>query len=243
VDDSSWILPADALRIWQFHVDWTTPANSSFGLTGFQPNDTLNTAAFNLLPCVVSRSSSCIPQKGTTRKLDSLADRLMFRLTYRRLADHEALLVNHTVKVTGATGRAGIRWYEVRDPGGVPTIFQQGTYAPADSSFRWMGSMAMDKQGNIALGYSVSSSTIYPSIRYAGRLVGDPLGTLPQTEASIVVGTGAQTHSASRWGDYSDMTVDPVGGCIFWYTQEYIKTTGPAPWQTRIASFKFPGCS
>jgi hypothetical protein len=172
---------------------------------------------------------------------------LMFRLTYRKFANHDALFVNHTVKVPSPKAgpifdRAGIRWYEIRNPNTNPAIFQQGLFAPADGLYRWMGSIATDKQGNMALGYSVSSSNIFPSIRYAGRLAGDPLGTLPRTENNIIAGGGAQTHPSGRWGDYSDMTVDPVDNCTFWYTQEYIKTTGPVPWRTRIASFKFPGC-
>ena len=131
----------------------------------------------------------------------------------------------------------------MRNPGSSPTLYQQGTFAPADNLYRWMGSLAMDHMGDIALGYSISSTTLDPSIRYTGRLVTDPLGTLPQGEATIVTGGGAQTHYASRWGDYSAMSVDPVDDCTFWYTQEYIQTTGTALWRTRIASFKFPGCN
>jgi hypothetical protein len=234
-------LGADAARMWKFHVDWTTPANSTFGLAG-APNNVLPVASFDLLPCTISGSRSCIPQQSSTQKLDSIGDRLMFRATYRNFGDHESVMLNHTVLADG-TDRAGVRWYEVRDPSTTPTIYQQGTYAPADGQYRWMGSIAMDRVGNIALGYSVSSTTLDPSIRYAGRLTSDPLGTLPQAETSIITGTGAQTGSAARWGDYSDMTVDPVDDCTFWYTQEYIQTTGAVSWQTRVASFKFPSCT
>ena len=177
VDDNSYGMGADAMRIWKFHVDWTTPANSTFGLSS-QPNFTLPVASFDLLPCTLSGSRNCVPQPGTSQKLDVIGDRLMFRAVYRNFGDHDAVLLNHTVKADG-TDRAGIRWYEVRDLFGTPSIYQQGTFAPADGGYRWMGSLAFDHVGNIALGYSVSSSTIYPSIRYAGRLVGDPLGTLP----------------------------------------------------------------
>ncbi|MBI5565986.1 MAG: carboxypeptidase regulatory-like domain-containing protein, partial [Chloroflexi bacterium] len=234
-------LGADAMRIWEYDVDWTTPGNSTFGLSG-QPNATLPVASFDHLPCTLAPSRSCIPQPGTSIKLDVLGDLMMFRAAYRNFGDHESVTVNHSVLADGAD-RAGIRWYEVRDPGGTPAIYQQGTYAPADGQYRWMGSVAMDHVGNIALGYSVASSTVYPSIRYAGRLSTDPLGTLPQAEASIIEGSGAQTGTGSRWGDYSDMTVDPVDDCTFWYTNEYIQTTGTAPWQTRVASFKFPNCA
>ena len=241
VDDSYFFGAADAVRLWKFHVDWATPANSTFGLAG-QPNAVLNVAPFDSLPCVVNGDRSCIPQKSSTVKLDSLGDRLMFRAAYRNFGDHESVVLNHTVKADG-TDRAGVRWYEVRNPGATPAIYQQGTFAPPDGQYRWMGSLAMDHMGDIALGYSISSTSLDPSIRYTGRLVNDPLGTLTQGEATIVTGGGAQTHSSLRWGDYSAMSVDPVDDCTFWYTQEYIQVTGSATWRTRIASFKFPGCN
>jgi hypothetical protein len=231
----------DMMSIWRFHTDWTTPANTTFGLSG-QPNFTLPVDNFSLLPCVNNGSQNCIPQQGSSQRLDSLGDRLMFRAAYRNFGDHEAVVLSHTVLADG-TDRAGIRWYEVRGVSGTPTIFQQGTYAPADGNYRWMGSIAMDRMGNIGLGYSIASSTMYPSIRYTGRLAGDPLGDLPQAEGQVIAGGGAQTHVAARWGDYSAMSVDPVDDCTFWYTQEYLQTTGMAPWQTRIASFRFPNCT
>ena len=186
---------------------------------------------------------TCIPQSGTKQKLDSLADRLMFRLAYRRFADHESLVVSHSVKVGTSKQNpyTGVRWYEVRSPGGTPVVYQQSTYSP-DTTYRWLGSVAMDKQGNMALGYSASSSTLHPAIRYTGRLATDALNTM-QAEASIVEGTGSQSgNNLSRWGDYSAMTVDPVDDCTFWYTNEYLKTTGSFNWSTRLASFKFPSC-
>ncbi len=240
VDDAAWIPPDDTLRIWEFHVDWTNPASSTFGIDG-QPNVALTTTDWTPLPCV-GISRDCIPQPDTSQRLDAIGDRLMYRLAYRNLGSHESLVVNHSVRADGAD-RAGVRWYEVRDPGGVATIHQQGTYAPADGDYRWMGSIALDHNGNIALGYSVASTNTYPSIRYAGRLAGDPLGTLPQGETMLIAGSGSQTHSAARWGDYSMMGIDPVDDCTFWYTQEYIQITSPADWQTRIGSFRFPSCS
>ena len=180
---------------------------------------------------------ACIPQLGTNQRLDSLADRLMYRLAYRNFGDHEALVVNHSV--TAGTG-TGIRWYEVRSPGGTPVVFQQGTFAP-DTSFRWMGSAAMDHVGNIAVGYSVSSTAINPGIRFTGRAPGDPLGTLG-TELTIQDGTGSQLANLNRWGDYSSISVDPTDDCTFWYTTEYLKTNGTFNWSTRIANFKFAGC-
>src|SRR5207253_2389904 len=125
-----------------------------------------------------------------------------------------------------AGSSVGVRWYEIRSPGTTPTIFQQGTYAP-DSNFRWMGSIAMDRNGNMALGFSVSSSTIHPEIHYTGRLAGDPAGQMAQGEGTIIDGAGSQTGSSlSRWGDYSMMVVDPVDDCTFWYTNEYIPSDG-----------------
>jgi hypothetical protein len=166
----------------------------------------------------------------------------MYRLAYRNFTTHESLVVNHSVQV--GTSRknpfTGVRWYELRSPGGTPTVFQQGTYAP-DSNFRWMGSIGMDKVGNIAVGYSVSSSQIHPAIRYTGRVPTDPLGTLA-AEASIIEGAGSQTRNLNRWGDYSSIAIDPVDDCTFWYTTEYLKANGTFNWSTRIASFKFPSC-
>jgi len=217
------------LNLYKFHVDFTTPANSSF--TG---PTVLSVAAFNPL----CGGGTCVPQPGTTQKLDSLADRLMYRLAYRNFGTHESLVVNHSVTV--GTG-GGVRWYEIQDPGGTPTVAQQGTFAP-DASFRWMGSIAMDQFGDIALGYSVSNKTsVHPSIAYTGRVPTDPAGTM-EGEVNIVTGTGSQTTGLNRWGDYSAMQVDPVDDCTFWYTQEYIKTNGTFNWNTRITNFKFPAC-
>ena len=161
----------------------------------------------------------------------------MFSAQYRNMGDHESLWLNHTV---ASGGTAGVRWYEVRDLSATPTLYQQGTYDPGDGHYRWMGSLAIDQDGNMALGYSVSSSTLFPSIRYTGRLNGEALGQLPQGETSLMEGTGSQTGS-NRWGDYSLMTVDPVDDCTFWYTQEYFATTS-GNWTTRVGSFKFPSC-
>jgi hypothetical protein len=134
-----------------------------------------------------------------------------------------------------------VRWYELRILNGTPSVNQQGTLGTSDGTHRWMGSIAMDKQGNIALGYSASSSSVFPSVRYTGRLATDPSGTM-QTENIIQVGAGSQLANLSRWGDYSAMTVDPVDDCTFWYTNEYLKASGTFNWSTRIASFKFPVC-
>ncbi len=226
--------PADRLQQWDFHVDWTTPANSSFTQAAVLP-----VAAFNGNMCNFARN--CIGQLGTTAKLDAISDRLMFRNAYRNFGTYEAEVVDHTVNV--GSNRGAIRWYEVRNASTSPTLFQQGTYAgdSANTESRWMGSAALDANGDIAVGYSDSSATVHPSIRYVGRLVGDPLGTLPQGEATLITGAGSQTVANSRWGDYSMLAVDPSDDCTFWYTQEYYAATG-TNWQTRVGSFKFPSC-
>ena len=164
----------------------------------------------------------------------------MFRNAYRRFSDgHESMLNNYTVS---ANSVAGIRWFELRrtQPGNW-RIFQQSTYQP-DTTWRWMGSIASDNQGNIALGFSASSSSINPQIRYAGRLTTDPLNTL-SGEQHLFDGTGSQSATSNRWGDYSDLTVDPVDDCTFYYTNEYYQTTTSFNWRTRIGYFKFAECT
>jgi hypothetical protein len=222
---------AGAYRVFHFHVDFTTPANSTFTLFASPA-----AAGFSAL-CAATRS--CVPQLGTTNRLDGIGDRLMFRLAYRNFGDHEALVGNYTVSSGGV---AGIRWFELRNvTTGPVTVFQQSTYQP-DTTWRWMGSAAMDQQGNLAVGYSASSASINPQIRYAGRLFTDPLNALTQGETTLFAGAGSQTGTLNRWGDYSDLTVDPVDDCTFWYTQEYIPSNGSNNWRTRIGSFKFAGC-
>jgi hypothetical protein len=220
----------NALQLWKFHVDWAAPSSST--LTG---PTTIPVASFS----PACNGGTCIPQSGTSQKLDSLADRLMYRLAYRNFGDHESLVVGHSVT---AGSSVGMRWYELRSPSGTPTVYQQGTYAP-DSSYRWMGSIAMDRNGDIAMGFSVSSSTLHPGIRYTGRLAGDSLGVMTQGEGTIFDGGGSQTGSLARWGDYTSMSVDPSDDCTFWYTSEYLPSNGSFNWHTRVGSFKFPSCS
>jgi hypothetical protein len=219
------------IAYWNYHVDWTTPANSTF--TG--PTE-LGVAPY----AEACAGGTCIPQSGTGQQLDSLADRVMNRLAYRNFGDHQALVVNHSVT---AGSSVGARWYELRvAAGNALSVFQQGTYAP-DSNYRWMGSIALDQAGDMALGYSVSSSSLHPGIRYTGRVAADPAGTMPQGEATIITGAGSQTgQNLSRWGDYSSMTIDPSDDCTFWYTNQYIPANGAFNWKTRIGTFKFPNC-
>jgi hypothetical protein len=223
---------SNSLEMFKFHVDFVTPANSTF--TG---PTVINVTPFTPL---CAGSGNCVPQPGTTQRLDSLADRLMYRLAYRNFGDHESLVVNHSV-LAGSIG--GIRWYEVQNPNGAVNVAQQSTFSP-DGNFRWMGSIAMDKAGDMALGYTVGSGTLSPSIAVTGRAVSDPANTM-QAETMVVSGSGSQTSSSralSRWGDYSAMQVDPSDDCTFWYVSEYMKTTGIFNWNTRFSSFKFPNC-
>jgi Big-like domain-containing protein len=222
---------SSTLNLWRFHVDFANPGSSTF----IGPMSIAGVAPF-IAPC--PDTQSCIQQPATTQLLDSLGDRLMYRLAYRNFGDHESLVANHTV-VANTGGMVGVRWYEIRNPNSTPVIYQQGTFAP-DTDNRWMASIAMDRSGNIGVGYSVSSSATFPSIRYTGWEVGDTLGTL-QNETFLVSGGGSQT-GYSRWGDYSAMRIDPSDDCTFWYTQEYQATTQTANWNTRVGSFRFPSC-
>jgi hypothetical protein len=180
---------------------------------------------------------TCVPQKGTTQLLDTLGDRMMYRMAYRRFPDHDRVVVNHSVDNGGPVA---VRWYEILDPLTAPTVNQQGTFAP-DATYRWMASAAMDKSNDIALGYSASSATLNPAIRFTGRVPTDPAGTL-ETEASILEGTGSQTSGLSRWGDYTALQVDPSDDCTFWYTDQYEKVSGSFNWNSRIGSFAFTNC-
>ncbi len=198
---------SSSLNFWKMHVDWAHPANTTLSVAVAVPVTGFNAAC---------GGGTCVPQLGTSQQLDSLADRLMYRLAYRNFGSYESLVVNHSVAVgaTRKTTYAAVRWYELRKlSASVPTVYQQSTYAP-DSTFRWMGSIAMDKMGNIALGYSTSSSTLHPGIRYATRLASDPLNTL-SNETVILQGTGSQLSGLTRWGDYSAMALDPVDDCTF----------------------------
>jgi hypothetical protein len=167
----------------------------------------------------------------------------MYRLAYRNFGSYASLLANHTVNTGTGSSQTGIRWYELHNSGTGFRVYQEGTYAP-DSSYRWMGSIAMDKNGDIALGYSVSSTTLNPSIRYTGRVPSDPLGQM-EGEIDVLSAAGVLRGSKTntyRWGDYSNMVIDATDDCTFWYTTEYEPAGGNNHWSTRIASFRFPSC-
>ena len=257
----------DALNIWDLSVKWKKDPKASIVLKAQLP-----VAPFDsLFPCGVvpgtfaaPTARDCLPQPGITdgsQFLDILSyrQRPLWRLAYRNFESHEALVTNQSVEARPGLG--GTRWYEIRrSKNGAYSIHQQGTYAPDDGIHRWMGSVAMDHEGNMALGYSVVDGTdVFPGIRYTGRLSGDPNGEMTLGEAVIIDGTGVQTTTNSRWGDYTSMNIDPTDDCTFWYVNEYYEVSGvplplppppeplpppgtTAPWQTRIASFTLPDC-
>jgi len=243
--DGPYGAPFDALNVFELNVQWNSKPVASFGLVAQLPVNPFDSA----FPCAPT-SRDCLPQPGISNPaqfLDILSyrQRPTYRLAYRNFGKHEAMVTNQSVEARTAV--AGVRWYEIRRTEGQYSVYQQGTFSP-DNVHRWMGSIAMDKKGNAALGYSVVDGTsVFPGIRYTGRLAGDPLGQMPLGEGVIINGSGVQTTTNSRWGDYTSMNVDPVDDCTFWYVNEYYAVSGtPAdtrPWQTRVASFKLPGCS
>ncbi|MEZ5196974.1 MAG: T9SS type A sorting domain-containing protein [Bacteroidales bacterium] len=226
VRDDAWGYPEDRLWIWECAVDWIDTSNCHFSEVVV-----LETAPFD--SHIVQ--NDFIHQPGTSLKLHSLTHFMMYRLQFRSFGDYQTLVCNHTVEVDG-NEHAGVRWYELRNEGNGWFIHQQSSFAP-DADSRWMGSITMDADGNIGLGYSVSSDTTYPSIRVSGRRDADDPEILSIGEGEIVEGAGCQVNNP-RWGDYSMMAVDPVDDLTFWYTQEYLPVTGTFVWQTKIASFQ-----
>ena len=229
---------SNQLTYWDFHVDFANPQNSTF--TG--PNNITVPNYFE----ACGDGGTCIPQPLGGNRLDSLSDRLMFRNAYRNFGDHESMVLTHSVGPgEGSRAASALRWYELRatPPGSTFTLYQAGTFRDTAISL-WMGSIAMDKMGDIAIGFSASSSTVYPSIGYTGRVPGDPLGTLES--AKIAVTGSAVQQDATRWGDYSSMSVDPVDDCTFWYSQEYYNQehggAASMDWSTRVTGFRFHGC-
>ena len=245
-DDIDYGATFDALNIWELFIKWNSKPLASLTFAAQLP-----TAPFDSnFPCSPT-SRDCLPQPGITNPqqyLDILSyrQRPTFRLAYRNFRAYESMVTNQSVEAL--PGVAGVRWYEVRRTAGSYSIYQQGTFVPEDGVHRWMGSVAMDHDGNMLLGYSVTSdSTVYPGIRYTGRMNGDPLGQMTFTEGTVIDGTGVQRTTNSRWGDYTTMSVDPSDDCTFWYVNEYYTLAGQnestAGWQTRVASVKVPGCS
>lgn len=244
-DNASYGATFDALNVFELDVKWRSRPTASLKLAAQLP-----VASFDsMFPCAPT-SRDCLPQPGIanpSQYLDVLSyrQRPTWRLAYRNFKTYEAMVTAQSVEA--AAGVAGMRWYELRRTNGTYSVFQQGTFAPGDGVQRWMGSVAMDRQGNIGMGYSVVNGTnVFPGIRYTGRLAGDPLGQMTLGEGTIVNGTGVQLTTNSRWGDYTSLNVDPSDDCTFWYVNEYYTAAGQASsvagWQTRIGSFKVPAC-
>lgn len=227
-----WVVNAttNALNVRKLHVDFANSANSTLSAAA-----TVTVAAYSR----ACGGGTCIPQPGTSQQLDSLGDRLMYRLAYRQFAGYDALFVSHSVTSGSVTG---VRWYELRTAGAAtPTLYQQGTYQP-DSLYRWMSSGAFDKQGNLIVGYSVSSTSVKPDIRFSSRAPGDPLGTLGGETLMAPSTRGSQQATLARWGDYASMSVDPADDCTMYFTTEYLKADGKFNWSTRIGKTKVSTC-
>jgi hypothetical protein len=226
-----------SLHLYRFHVDFTNTSKSTF-----KGPINIPVKAYTM----ACGGGTCIPQSGTKQQLDSLGDRLMFRLAYRNFGDHESLVVSHSVMTSKAA--SGERWYEIRDPNGKTKVFQQGTFTHSGNSL-WMGSISTDKAGDMALGYSESNATtLHPSLAFTGRVPTDPLNTM-EGPATIFIAKGSATggtqNGANRWGDYSSMVIDPSDDCTFWYVNQYIPKTFShdlLTFHTRVASLKFPTC-
>jgi hypothetical protein len=222
---------ADFLEIFEFQANFEDPANATF--TG---PFTIPIADFDSELCGFV-SFSCFEQPSGENALDPLREVVMWRVQYRNFDKYEALVGNMVTDVD-ANDRGGIRWFELRkSTADAWRLFQEGTYAPNDVHNRWMGSIAMDRLGNIGLGFSVGSKELSASLRYTGRLATDPSGTMPQPEKEFIEGKGSST--SVRWGDYSSLNVDPVDDCTYWYTGQY---AAEGLWKTRIGSFSFKGC-
>lgn len=233
IQDDSWNgVSFDHIKVFKFEANWDNPSSSSVTVSQSIP-----TAPFN---ANFTQSWNDIPQPGTTQRLDAIATILNYRAQYMRWTGYNTVMLCHVVDVNNASGisnkRAGIRWYELRQYGddGDWEIYQQGTYAPGNEH-RWMASIAMDKYGDIAMAYSISSSTLFPSIAYTGRYSWGELGTMTQAEFFAVEGTGSQT-GGNRYGDYSHMSLDPEDQSIFWFTGQYLGNNGAR--RTRIFSFR-----
>jgi hypothetical protein len=217
----------DFLELYEVRIDWATPANS----TMVGPHS-LSIAEFDSDLCGLT-SFSCFPQMGSSIRLDPLREVIMHRLPYRNFGTHETIVGSFVTDVDGQD-HGGVRWFELRKiAGGNWVVHQEGTYAP-DGQSRWMSSIAMDGSGNIAIAFNVSSTTMFPSLRYAGRVAADPMGTMPRGEGTLINGTAP--NASFRYGDYSTLSVDPADDHLFWFTGEY----NPAgTWSTRIGTFRF----
>jgi hypothetical protein len=230
--------PFDGVNIFQFSIAWNDTPIASFGLVAQLQVEDFD----SLFPCSPG-PRNCIPQPDTANKIDVLSyrQRPTWRLAYRNFGTFETLVTNQSVQAR--PGIAGVRWYEIQRVAGQFSVHQQSTFAPDDGVNRWMGSVAMDRLGDMALGYSVSNATdVFPGIRFTGRLSRDPLDEMTLGEGVVINGSGSQLGPSPRWGDYTSMNVDPTDDCTFWYVNEYYQVSTARGWQTRIGSFRLPGC-
>jgi len=225
------VLEDDGLYAWNFHVDWNDPTK-----TRVEGPTRIAVAPYHYL--CDGQLTSCVPQPGVDRRLDAQGDKIMARVVYRRIGDRESIVAVHSVNT--AAGAGGVRWYELRIGGDRHvSLEQQGTFAP-DSSFRWMGSPAMDARGNIGIGYSFGGTPFFAGQRFAGRAAGDPKGLLTMRETVLAEGQAAQANTV-RWQDYSQTAVDPSDDCTIWYVGDYYRAGAPT-YSTRSGAFKMPGC-
>ena len=226
------VLEDTVVYAWRVHVDWTDPAR-----TRMEGPQRIPVARYSYL--CGGQLTLCVPQPGAARRLDAQGDKIMARLVYRRIGRRESVAAVHSVNT--AAGGGGVRWYEFRvnRESRHLELYQQGTYAP-DSNFRWMASPALDRFGNLGIGYSFGGPTRFAGQRFAGRRAGDPRGKLTLEEAVLVEGEAAQT-STMRWEDYTQTAVDPTDDCTIWYVGDYLKK-GATSYSTRIGAFRLPQC-
>jgi hypothetical protein len=222
----------DGIYVWQFHVDWSTPSNT-------RATGPVKVAVAPYQYLCNGQLTNCVPQPGVDRRLDAQGDKIMARLLYRNLGTHESIVAVHSVNTR--IGGGGVRWYEFRmNETRAPAVYQQGTYAP-DHLFRWMASPAIDRRGNLAIGYSFGGTPFYPGQRFAARLADDPRGQLTFRESVLVEGEASQTTTL-RWEDYTQTAMDPDDDCTIWYVGDYLKKEAPS-YSTRIGAFQIPGCA
>ncbi len=220
----------DGIYVWSFHVDWEDPTKSRI-------DGPVKVAVAPYRYLCNGQLSNCVPQPGVDRRLDAQGDKIMQRLVYRNIDGREAIVAVHSVDT--AAGGGGVRWYEFRiDRSRQVRLHQQGTFAP-DASYRWMASPAMDRRGNVAIGYSFGDATHFPGQRFAARLAADPPGVLGFHESVLV--EGESTQDLMRWQDYTQTAIDPSDDCTIWYVGDYIKK-GASSYSTRIGAFRLPGC-
>jgi hypothetical protein len=224
------VLADDTIFVWKVHVDWNTPSN-----TKAMGPEKIAVAPYKYL--CGGQLTNCVPQPGTERRLDAQGDKIMARLVYRNVNGRESIVAVHSVDT--AAGGGGVRWYEFRIARDRSvSLHQQGTYAP-DRFYRWMASPAIDRRGNIAIGYSFGGAPNYPGQRFAARLADDPPGVL--TFRETVLAEGEASQELMRWEDYTQTAMDPADDCTIWYVGDYVKK-GAATYSTRIGSFRLPGC-